>query len=152
MSSTHKPKDPDCYLGDFDPIVLELQSSTENASLILGLVKEDSVLKFVINRRFPEWEKDISLDSVRLSIAVKRLGVSALSYRHSFKDELLRGAFENFVMNSPFCSYVREHLNQWDAAQFFNELRAVAPELDITQPRRKRNGQGIGYTTVQELG
>jgi len=151
MPSDFSPKDPNCYVGAFTPITLELQSSTENSSLILGLVKEQAALYFVIRKRFPEWVEDICLDSLRLSDAVKRLGLSAMSYPHSFKDEILRVAFENFVMNSPFSAYVREHLNQWDAAQFFNELRAIAPDLNIMQPRRKANEQGSGHTRIQEV-
>lgn len=152
MTADDTPKDPDFYIGAFDPIELEITTDDANSALILAVVKEHGALYFVIRKRYPAWTVDAHLDAVRLSDAVKRLHGDVLPCSRSFKDEILRVAFENFIQSSPFTSYIRKSINQWDAAQFFSRLRTLTPALHFTQLRRKSDEQATGNYRVPEAG
>lgn len=151
MNEDDSPKNPDAFFGDFDPITLELPVGTDKGMLLLAIVKENNALYLVIRKRFPKWGIDITLDAVRLSTAVNRIRKSVMPSPRSYRDEILRVAFEHFILKSPFTSYVRKSLNQWDAAQFFNKLRALAPAINIKQPRQSNDEQGSVGTRVPEV-
>jgi hypothetical protein len=140
MNVSSRSKAPESE-GAFDSLTFEVRSCTDKSSLVLGLVNEHDTWYFVIRKRFPEWGVDVPLDAVRVDTAVERIRNNGASFPHSFKFEMLRVAFENFILSSPFTPYVRKSVNQWDAAQLFNKLRAVAPALIIMQPRQNSNEQ-----------
>lgn len=144
-------KDPDLFEGSFEPILVEAESESKKHTIVLGLVKERDALYFVVRKRFPTWDEDVNLDSMRVSVAVRRLLQTGNLPHPTSKEELLRMAFELFVKESLFCQYIRDNLNVWATGQFFQQLRAVAPDI-ITSQLRRQHEQGSGENAVQCVG
>ena len=106
----------------FESILIVSENENKKETLVLGLVKENAQLYFVVRKRHPNWEVDISLDRLPLADA---WGPIKDRYGTSLGDETLRVAFERFVKISPFSGYIRENINAWATGQFFKKLRAV---------------------------
>lgn len=123
-------KDPDSFDGVFEPITLEVGGSSSKSKLVLSFIKEQGSLYFVISKRHPAWTKDIGLDRVRVSDAVRKIkDTKTLPCPSMHNTDLLQQAFEGFVIDSPFMKYVKASLAQWDITPFINKLGAIAPAL-----------------------
>lgn len=144
-------KDPDFFKGSFEPILVEAVTENRKSSIVLGFIEEHGALHFVIRKRYPTWIVDMNVDRIRLSEAVRKVRDKGLLPPPGSCDETLRVAFENFVRESLFGSYVRENINAWASGQFFKQLRAVAPTL-ITPQLRRHDEQGSGYCALQSAG
>ena len=106
----------------FESILIESINENKKETLVLGLIKENTQLYFVVRKRHPGWSVDVSLDRLPLADA---LGPIKDRYGTSLGDETLRVAFERFVKISPFSGYIRENINAWATGQFFKRLREV---------------------------
>lgn len=134
-------KDPDFFDGSFQPILVEALTANRKSSIVFGFIEEHGALYFVIKQRYPTWVKDVEMDRVRLSEAVRHIRDQGLLPSSGYAEETLRFAFENFVKYSPFGDYVRKNINAWASGQFFKQLRAVAPVI-LTLKSRQKHGQG----------
>lgn len=140
-------KDPDFFKGSFEPILVEAETENRKSTIVLGFIEEHGALHFVIRKRYPSWIVDMSIDRIRLSEAVRKVRDKGLLPPPITSDETLRIAFENFVRESFFGSYIRENINAWASGQFFKQLRAIAPTL-ITPQSRRHDEQGSGYSAL----
>lgn len=135
-------KDPDSYEGVFEPITVEVGDPCNTAKLVLGFIKEQGSLYFIISKRHPAWAKDIGLDRIRVSDAVRKIrDTEALPSPSICNNDLLHQAFEGFVIGSPFMQYVKVSVAQWDITPFINKLVAIAPVL-LTKPSGTYYEQG----------
>lgn len=141
-------KDPDFFDGSFEPILVESETETRKGTIVLGLIKEHNVLYLVLKQRYPTWLRDICMDRIRVSEAVRNIRDKGLLPVPGSYEEILRMAFEDFVKRSPFGDYVRANINAWASGQFFKQLRAIAPAILNPQSRRQ-DGQGSGESALQ---
>jgi hypothetical protein len=143
--------DPDFFNGSFEPILIEAETEDRKSTIVLGFIEEHGALYFVLRKRYPAWIMDISLDRIRLSEAVRKIRDKGLVPSSGSSEETLKVAFENFVKESLFGSYVRENINAWASGQFFKQLRAIAPAI-ITPQSRRQDEQGSSDITLQSTG
>lgn len=144
-------KDPDFFNGSFEPVLVEAETENRKSTVILGFIEEHGALYFVVRKRYPTWVRDVSMDRIRLSEAVRKIRDKGLLTCSVPVEEILRIAFENFVKESPFGVYVRENINAWASGQFFKQLRALAPTI-LTSQSRRQDEQGSGNSAVQCTG
>lgn len=138
-------------LDSFESILVEAENESSKSTVVLGLVEEHSVLYFVVRQRYPAWTKDLVMDRIRVSEAVRQVRDKGLLPSPGSHREILRIAFEQFVRTSPFRAYVREKVNVWATGQFFKQLRAIAPSV-ITLQSRPQDEQGSSNLTLQSTG
>lgn len=144
-------KDPDFFDGSFEPILVESETEKRKGTIVLGLIKEHNVLYLVLKQRYPTWLRDICMDRIRVSEAVRNIRDKGLLPIPGSCEEILRMAFEDFVKHSLFGDYVRANINAWASGQFFKQLRVIAPAILNPQSRRQ-NEQGSGEGALQRTG
>lgn len=128
-------KDIDNPTESFEHILIEAENERKKGTIVLGLVEEESILYFVISKRFQTCDRDLVMDRMPVREAVRTALDAGVLPLPGLRKEILRMAFEQFVKASPFGAYVRKNINAWAVGQFFKQLRAVAPTIISPQSR-----------------
>lgn len=146
--------DPDQFTEPFEPVIAQFALAGQKVLVELGLVKENNRLYFSIGKRLTSDGPLLILDRRPLSSASQQT-FTARPKRwcegNVYGREFLRHAFEDFVLNSPFCGFIRKNVNPLDITQLFANLRNISSDLINFQ-------LGIGHEkgrrdcTVQSVG
>lgn len=104
-------KDIDNPTESFEPILVEAENERRKGTIVLGLVEEESILYFVISKRYQTCGKDLVMDRMPVREAVRTALDAGVLPLPGSRRETLRVAFEQFVRASPFGAYVRKNIN-----------------------------------------